>query len=261
MSTLKNLRQHAPLIVCITNDVVKDITANGTLSLGASPIMSNEKAEAQELMKVAGGLVINIGTADMHKKDLMHEMMSEANKNGVPIVLDPVGYGASSFRKNLVNELIREYNIALIKGNASEIYALAGEEGESKGVDSTEGTGTPEISMLAFEKLDVPVLVTGEQDSLVTGAGLVTMDNGHGLLGRITGSGCLLGTIASAFLAVDDDFQSAIIDAVSYFNLSAERAADAISRMAPGSFRMGLIDELYLNGDELLKKKSVTYHD
>ena len=97
MPSIKSIREAPPLIVCITNDVVKNFTANGMIALGASPIMSGEKDEAESLMKVADGLLINIGTADVHKKELMSEMIAHANKNNVPVVLDPVGYGASSF--------------------------------------------------------------------------------------------------------------------------------------------------------------------
>lgn len=255
--SVEKLRNTPPLVVCITNDVVKDITANGMIALGASPIMSGEKSEAEALMKAAGGLLVNIGTADMNKKDLMHEMIKAANDYNVPVVIDPVGYAASEFRKNLVDELIKTHDIALIKGNAGEIFALAGGTGSSRGVDSTEKTETSEIGEMCFNKLNIPVLVTGETDAFVSSEGTVTMHNGHEMLENITGSGCLLGAVVSAFIAVEDTLQQAVINAVSYFNLCAESAVAELKAPAPGSFRTMLIDHLYLNNDTLFNGQKV----
>lgn len=255
--SVEKLRKETPLIVCITNDVVKDITANGMLSLGTSPIMSGEKNEAGELMGAAAGLLINIGTADEGKKDLMHTMVREANRNDVPVILDPVGYGASSFRKTLVNDLINEHDISLIKGNASEIYALAGGNSLSRGVDSAEQTETKEIAELCFDQLNIPVLVTGEIDAFKDGEDAITLHNGHELLGSITGSGCLLGAVIAAFYAAENTMSEAIINGVSYFNISAEKAAASLGTTAPASFRTAFIDQLYMNDDEIYKYKKV----
>lgn len=259
--SVEKLRQSPPLVVCITNDVVKDFTANGMLALGASPIMSGEKSEAGALMKAAGGLLINIGTADVKKKELMLEMVEAANHNNVPVILDPVGYAASDFRKNLVDELIDTKRITLIKGNAGEIHALAGETGGSRGVDSTEEKDTLEIAQLCYNKLNIPVLVTGETDAFVSDKDEVVLKNGHELLGKITGSGCLLGAVVSAFISREDTLTEAVINAVSYFNLSAEHAAGRLDTPAPGSFRTAFIDSLYLNDDRVLEGQKVTYID
>src|SRR5690625_4745259 len=115
---INQLRKEKPLVVCITNDVVKPFTANSLLALGASPIMSGEKSEAGDILKHAGALLINIGTGSEEKILLYKEMAYYANKYNIPIVLDPVGYGASEFRKNLVDMLLRDYEISLVKGNA-----------------------------------------------------------------------------------------------------------------------------------------------
>lgn len=256
MPLIKSIREEPLLIVCITNDVVKNFTANGLIALGASPIMSGEKDEAESLMKVAGGLLINIGTADTHKKELMSEMIVHANKNNVPVILDPVGYGASPFRKNLVNELIDKYDIDLIKGNRSEILALSGAESTSRGVDSTEQSDALEIAENAFGKYNIPILVTGETDAVVTHDQKYTLHNGHSMQGEITGSGCLLGAVVLAFIATSNDVNNAVIDAVSYYNLCAESAARNNSA-GPGTFLPNYIDALYLNDDDILKDKVV----
>jgi hydroxyethylthiazole kinase len=255
--TIEQLRRETPLVVCITNDVVKDFTANGMLALGASPIMSGEKSEAEDLMKVASGLLINIGTADENKKSLMQKMVSEANKNNVPVILDPVGYGASSFRRTLVDNLIEDYDISLIKGNAGEIYSLAGGESASRGVDSIEETDTKEIAELCYKKLNIPILVTGETDAFVSSEEQLTMTNGHELLGKITGAGCLLGSVITAFVAVEKTVGEAVTNAVSYYNLCAERAGEALTVQAPASFRTAFIDQLYINDDDIYQDRRV----
>lgn len=259
MSNLSKLRGNPPLIVCITNDVVKDITANGLLALGSSPIMSGEKSEAAALMKAADGLLINIGTADVHKKDLMFEMAAEANENNVPLVLDPVGYPASDFRRKLVDELIEKHEFALIKGNKSEMMALAGLESTSRGVDSTEAGDALEIAEAAFEALNIPSLVTGETDAFVTRTRRYTLHNGDALQGRITGSGCLLGAVMLAFISRNDDAAEGALDAVSFYNLCAEAAAGQSD--GPATFRTNFIDALHLHDDSLLAGRDIRQHE
>lgn len=259
MTTLNKLRGKPPLIVCITNDVVKDLTANGLLAMGASPIMSGEKSEAASLMKVADGLLINIGTADVHKKELMFEMAEEANRNDVPVVLDPVGYAASDFRRNLVDDLIEKYDITLVKGNKSEMMALAGLESTSRGVDSTETSDALEIAEAAFEQLNIPSLVTGEADAFVTRTRRYTLHNGHALQGKITGSGCLLGAAILAFISRSDALTDGVIDAVSFYNLCAESASEQSA--GPATFRTDFIDAFHLNDETLLAGKDVKQHD
>lgn len=260
MPILNDIRTKPPLIVCITNDVVKNFTANGLIAMGASPIMSGEKSEAPALMKAAEGLLINIGTADEGKKPLMAEMVKEANKNDVPVILDPVGYAASAFRKNLVDDLIAQHDISLIKGNKSEIMALAGMENTSRGVDSTETSDSLEIAEAAFQKLNIPVVVTGEADAIITESDKSTLHNGHEMLGKITGSGCLLGGVILAFLARGSNASDAVSDAVSYYNLCAESAVENNAE-GPGTFHANFIDALYLNNDETLNRKVVKNHD
>ncbi len=259
MSILNKLRGNPPLIVCITNSVVQDITANGLLALGSSPIMSAEKSEAAALMQAADGLLINIGTADEMQKALMHEIAVEANKNKVPIVLDPVGYAASDFRRNLVDELIEQHEITLIKGNKSEMRALAGLESTSRGVDSTEAGDALEIAEAAFEALNIPSLVTGEVDAFVTRTRRYTFHNGDSLLGKITGSGCLLGAVALSFLVRSDALADGVQDAVSYYNLCAETAAAESG--GPGTFKVNFIDALHVNDETQLGGKDVRQHE
>ncbi|MCG1008925.1 hydroxyethylthiazole kinase [Salinicoccus sp. ID82-1] len=258
MKRIEKLKIQSPLVVCITNDVVKNFTANGMLAAGASPIMSGEKAEAHDLMHAASALLINIGTADRAKVELMDRMMEAANEKGKPIVFDPVGYGASDFRIDITEDLLSRHQVSLIKGNGGEMLALSGAESSLKGVDSTEQTDTAEIADAVYSRFRVPALVTGKVDALATENGIVTMFNGHSLQGKITGSGCLLGALTAGFIGLEKEFTAeAVVDAVSYYNLCAECAAAQMSRPAPGTFISHLIDELYLSEDRLLQDRTV----
>lgn len=258
MDRIEKLKKESPLVVCITNDVVKNFTANGMLAAGASPIMSGEISEADDLMNAASALVINIGTADQAKVALMDKMMAAANEKGKPIIFDPVGYGASSFRVDITEDLISRHDVSLIKGNGGEMLGLSGAESSLKGVDSTEQTDTAEIAKAVYSRFSIPALVTGKVDALATQNGVITMFNGHSLQGKITGSGCLLGALTAAFIGMEDDFSAeAVVDAVSYYNLCAECAAAQMNRPAPGSFVGHLIDELYLSEDALLLDRNV----
>lgn len=255
---INQLRKEKPLIVCITNDVVKPFTANSLLALGASPIMSGEKSEAEDLLKHAGALLINIGTCSEEKIILYKEMAYYANHYNIPVVLDPVGYGASEFRKNLVDMLLRDYEISLVKGNAGEILSLSGQEAVTKGVDSIIEGNTLEIAKAAYARLNVPVLVTGETDAYVSGENRITLRNGHKFQGFITGSGCVLGAVIGAFLAVDNSDKS-IVKATGTYNIAAENAAQGAA--GPGKFTTQLIDALYQFDESDYDKESVTYHE
>ncbi|CAD2079948.1 hydroxyethylthiazole kinase 1 [Jeotgalicoccus coquinae] len=255
---IEQLRRERPLVVCVTNDVVKPFTANSLLSLGASPIMSGEKSEAADILKHAGALLLNIGTCTEDKIPLYEEMARCANEYNIPVVLDPVGYGASAFRRNLTDKLLGEYDIALVKGNAGEIHALSGREAVSKGVDSIIEGNTLDIAKDAHEVLNVPVLVTGEMDAYADGKEKMTMHNGHKYLEVITGSGCVLGAITAAFLALENKSDS-IADAVSLYNIAAEKAAR--SATGPGTFAAKLIDEIYNFKTEDYNARRVDVHE
>lgn len=253
---INQLRKEKPLVVCITNDVVKSFTANSLLAMGASPIMSGEKSEAADILKHAGALLINIGTASEEKIILYREMAYYANKYNIPIVLDPVGYGASKFRKNLVDMLLRDYEISLVKGNAGEMFALSGREAVTKGVDSIIEGNTLEIAQAAYGALNVPVLVTGEIDALVSEGNRVILRNGHEYQESVTGSGCVLGAVIGSFLAIDKS-DEAIVKATTAYNLAAEKAAQ--SATGPGTFATQFIDVLYQFSDSDYVKGSVIY--
>ena len=252
------LRRINPLVLCITNDVVKPFTANSLLALGASPIMSGEKKEMADIIKHSGAVLINIGTCSEDKIELYETAAREANQSQVPLIIDPVGYGASTFRRNVINHILENHKVDLIKGNTGEIMALAGLDVESKGVDSIAEGKAEEIVKVAYDKLKVPILVTGETDAYTDGETIISMNNGHEFQEKITGSGCVLGAICASFLAVDRT-QDAIVKAVSLYNIAAEQAT--LSTSGPGMFQVQLIDEMYKFSEADYQKSEVTVHE
>ena len=200
MNNLERLRQENPLVVCYTNDVVKNFTANGLLSIGASPAMSEAPEEAKEFYKVAGALLINIGTMTKANEQDILEIGKIANQQGTPIVFDPVAVGASSYRKAFCQKFLSEVKVSVIKGNASEILTLVDATTTMKGTDGETDLDVVEIAKRAHEELNTAIVLTGKEDVVVQGGKVVKLSNGSPLLAKITGAGCLLGGIVASFL-------------------------------------------------------------
>ncbi|KAK7057224.1 TMP-TENI-domain-containing protein [Favolaschia claudopus] len=257
------VRRLSPLVHQMTNVVVANQSANITLSLGASPIMATAPEEMADLSKISHALLVNIGTlvAESVKGMLKAGQCANASRN--PIVLDPVGIGASQFRKTSVNELLNGWQAAVIKGNAGELAALAGSsEVASKGVDSQGAFNDPVYfaRQLARNERCVVVL-TGETDYISDGDRVLILRNGDPLLGKITGSGCMLGSCIASFCAAanllaneDDhhqgrldrggDFFSAAVGAVLTLTVASELAAKREDVHGVGTFLPALIDEV-----------------
>ncbi len=240
---LAKLRDEAPLVHCMTNAVVTGYTANALLALGAAPAMIHDPDEAAQFAAIAGALLVNAGTVTQDQAAAMRAAVAAANGAGRPWVLDPVATGFLGLRTSLCGEL-KMQRPAIIRGNASEIMALAGFQATSRGVDSTaavsEACGAAE--MLAAQT-GAAVLVTGEVDVAVApGRPPVSIANGHPMMTRVTGVGCAQGAIAAAFAAVTDDPLAAAVAAALVMGVAGEMAFDAAKR--PGSFQIALLDAL-----------------
>ncbi|TID15333.1 putative hydroxyethylthiazole kinase [Venturia nashicola] len=250
-----------PLCHNMTNMVVQNIAANVAICIGGSPIMSNNGAEAADLAKLGGSLVINMGTVTSEQIKNNLAALEAYNAAGGPVVLDPVGAGATSARREAVKTLVGGGHFDLIKGNEAEIRAVAAaiappsngtsikEDSQQKGVDSGPSTLSFQDQVKLVKTLALTlrsiVLMTGARDILSDGKRVVAIDNGHAYLGDITGSGCTLGTTTAAFLAVNrEDGFMAVLTAVLCFEIAAERAAERVG--GPGSFVPAWLDELYL---------------
>ncbi|AVQ33508.1 hydroxyethylthiazole kinase [Staphylococcus muscae] len=242
---LSAVRKESPLVICYTNDVVKNFTANGLLSLGASPAMSEAPEEAVDFFKVAQALLINIGTLTQQSGEDMLSIAKEANRQGVPIVFDPVAVGASQFRRNFCRRFLEEVQVTVIKGNASEILALVDESTTMKGTDSTLDQLPIEAAKQAQLKYNAAIVMTGETDVIIQDGRAIALGNGTPLLAKVTGTGCLLGAVVASFLLKDTHPSlEKLAEAVSYYTISAERAEVKAGADLPGTFAVAFLDAL-----------------
>ncbi|MDQ2981318.1 MAG: hydroxyethylthiazole kinase, partial [Actinomycetota bacterium] len=242
---LAAIRERKPLIHQITNYVVMNETANATLALGALPVMAHAPEEVEELASAAGALVLNIGTLSKHWIDAMLLAARAANQAGVPIVLDPVGAGATRLRTATAMRILDEAEIAVVRGNPAEVATLAGRQAEIRGVESIGVSDSgAELAKAAASEFGCVVSVTGAVDHVSDGERTLAIANGHELLGAVTGTGCMSSALTGCFLAVAADRPlDAAAEALVAFGVAGEDAArDA---KGPGTFHVGLYDALY----------------
>jgi hydroxyethylthiazole kinase len=257
-AALRDVREHKPLIHQITNYVVMNETANATLALGALPVMAHAVEEVEEMASVAGALVLNIGTLSRHWIDAMLLAGKAANAARVPVVLDPVGVGATTLRTETAKRILDEVRVAIVRGNAAEVAALAGLEAEIRGVEAIgAGVGGATIAHAGASRFGVVASVTGSVDHVSDGTRTVEVANGDPLLATITGSGCMASAITGCFAAVRPD---ALVDAAAFalaaFGVAAEDAAQGAD--GPGTFHARLYDALYaLTPDSLDERANI----
>ncbi|MFJ4844679.1 MULTISPECIES: hydroxyethylthiazole kinase [unclassified Streptomyces] len=239
---LTRVREQSPLVQCLTNAVVTGFTANVLLALGASPAMADIPGEAGPFAGIASGVLINLGTPHAEQRAAMTEAARAAASAGTPWVLDPVAVGALPVRTALARELL-ELRPTIVRGNASEIIALAGAGGGGRGVDSSDGVEAAEepARRLAAATGGV-VAVSGPVDLVTDGVRTVRVANGDALLTRVTGGGCALGAVMAAFAGVGEDPFASTVAAVTAYTVAAEPAAKAAS--GPGSFAVEFLDAL-----------------
>lgn len=252
------LRAKGPLVHNITNYVVMNNTANALLALGASPVMAHAVEEVEEMVGVAaavgGALVVNIGTLSGLWIDAMHRAMAAAAKAGLPIVLDPVGAGATAYRTQTCRALLQTARPAVIRGNASEIMALLDASVQTKGVDSSAGSdAAAEPARRLASKLGCVVSLSGETDFVTDGQAGHRGSNGHVLMTRVTGLGCTASALTGAFLAVRADPLVAAAHAMAVLGIAGELAAEKAE--GPGTLQLHLYDALYtLTRDEIERR-------
>jgi hydroxyethylthiazole kinase len=237
------VRQQKPLVHNITNLVVMNFTANALLAAGASPVMAHAHEEVEEMVALAGALVLNIGTLTPHWVQSMEIAARKANELGIPVILDPVGAGATRLRTQSALRLLEQVRVSVVRGNASEVLSLARSGGGTKGVDAIHGVDEAvEAAGLLARELGTVIAITGQRDLVTDGQNLWRVANGHPMMGAITGMGCSATAIMGAFLAVQPDPVAAAVGGLSFLGLAGQRAA-AGSR-GPGSFQVAFLDEL-----------------
>jgi hydroxyethylthiazole kinase len=242
-TVLGRLHERAPLVHNITNYVVMNLSANALLAVGASPVMAHAPEEVEEMAALSQALVLNLGTLSKAWINAMFLAGRVARQKSIPIVLDPVGAGATRFRTDTAHRLLAAVRPTVLRGNASEILAIAGEPARTRGVDSVDSSDT--AGLMAQElalKLGLVVAMTGAVDVVTDGHRTVTIRNGHPMLGRVTGSGCVASALTAACCAVDSDALVAASAALVILGIAGERAA--VKSSGPGSFSVALLDQL-----------------
>ncbi|MGB7788688.1 hydroxyethylthiazole kinase [Methanoregula sp.] len=237
------VREKRPLVHHITNYVTVNDCANITLCAGGAPVMADAAEEVEEMAAVASALVLNIGTLNKVQVGSMVLAGRMANDRKIPVILDPVGAGATQYRTTTVRRLLDELDITILKGNTGEIGVLAGAEGKVRGVDSHGLSGDPQVIARDFAKdAGLTVVVSGATDIVTDGRHTLLVDNGHPMMGSISGTGCMAASVTGTFAAESKNTVLASAAALAAFGIAGERAA-ACAR-GPFSFKTALFDEL-----------------
>lgn len=244
-TTLGELRRAKPLVHQITNYVVMNETANATLALGALPVMAHAVEEVEEMTGLASALVLNIGTLSERWIDAMLLAGRAASARGVPVVLDPVGAGATRYRTETAKRILDEVGVTVLRGNAGEVATLVGVDAEVRGVESIGGGGDPgELARAAARSLGLVASVTGAVDHVSDGTRTLAVANGHELLGAVSGTGCMSTALTGCFLAAKPGAPlEAAAEALGAFGVAGEDAAEGAH--GPGSFHAALYDALW----------------
>jgi hydroxyethylthiazole kinase len=246
------IKNKKPLVYHITNKVAITEEANLALAIGARPVMAYSPEESSDMTDIADSLLLNIGTPSIEELYTMKKALKKANEKGIPVLLDPVGYGATRFRNEVVLDLLNNGAFSVIKGNLGEIAALSGVENAVSGVDSTlkDANLIEEIILELANKYNTLTVATGEEDIISDGKEIFKIKGGSKLLSYITGSGCMVGTIIASTISIKINLE-ACISGLLAMKISSERAE--IGSSGPASFKVKLFDELFnLKGDSIL---------
>lgn len=242
--SLAAVREKQPLVHNITNYVVMNYTANALLACGASPVMAHAENEVEEMVSIAGALVVNIGTLEDSWIRSMLTAVRCATELRTAVVLDPVGAGATRLRTAAAAKILAAGDIRVLRGNPSEILSLQDQRSRTRGVDSLHSVdAAARTARRLAAELNTTLAITGPVDLITDGERTVRVSNGHPLMGRVTGTGCTATALIGAFSAVVPDAVDAAAAALAYFGLAAERAA--LNAAGPGSFMIALLDSLY----------------
>src|SRR5450759_2792935 len=252
---LAEIRDRHPLIHQITNYVVMNDTANVTLHIGASPVMAHAIGEVREMVRHAGAL--NVGTLEPAWIEAMLAAGSEANERGVPVVLDRVGVGATTLRTDAVEAILAAVRVDVVRGNAAELSAIAGLAAEIRGVDSVSADAPDVAARIVARRTGGAAVASGVIDQVADATRAARVENGHPLMGAITGSGCMATALVGAFRAVQPDPFLAATAAMIAFGIAGEIAAERSA--GPGTFRQHLMDAVYgLDGDVIRARARAT---
>lgn len=259
---LEAVKEKSPLIHHLTNYVTVNDCANIVLALGGSPVMADDISEVEEMVAFAGALVINVGTLNARTIESMIAAGKRANELGVPVILDPVGVGATALRTNTVENLIKEVRFSVIRGNMSEIKIISGLNVEIKGVDSAASEeGGKEIAVKLSKKLGAVIAITGAVDVIADGDKVCLISNGDKILSKVTGTGCMSTSLIGTYAGATKDYFLAAIAGVMTMGLAGELAYKSLKESdGIGTFKVRLFDEIYkMNSETILQGGKLQY--
>lgn len=241
---LEKIKEQKPLVHHLTNWVTIYDCANITRAIGALPVMAHAIEESADMASIASALVLNIGTLTPKLINSMISAGKSANKKNIPVVLDAVGVGATKLRDDKAFEILDNIKVSIIKGNSSEIAKLAGENVVTKGVEATQvESNLIEVAKKLAQNRDATIVITGKEDIIANKDKAFIVKNGHDMLGKFVGTGCMVASVIGSFAAVEKDYAKAVVSALVCFGIAGELAAK--ESKGPGSYKENFYDEIF----------------
>lgn len=260
---LQSVRKTKPLVHHITNYVTANDCANITLAIGASPVMADDICEVRDMVALANSLVINLGTLNSRTVESIMTAGKRANELSIPVVLDPVGAGATPYRTKIAREIMNEIKIAVVRGNLSEIKALYGINVKTKGVDSSEefsadkavSSDIKKVAQDFANQFHTIVAITGKIDLITDGKRVKLIKNGHEMLSRITGTGCMCTSLIGSYIGAENDYFHGAIAGVATMGIAGEIGYSKLDKNeGPGRLKVKILDTIYhLSEEDILK--------
>lgn len=260
---LSILREKTPLVHQITNYVTANDCANVTLAIGASPVMADGVEEVEQMVSIASALVLNIGT--LNESSIKASILAgkKANELGVPVILDPVGAGATKYRTESIKKILNNVKLSVIRGNLSEIKTLYGIETSTKGVDSQEKINEKEDINIAknfSKKTGAIIAITGKTDIITNGEKTYLVENGYSIMSKVTGTGCMCTAVIGSFLGATSNNLLAALAGVVSMGLSGEIANESLKENeGTGTLRVKIVDNLYNLNSSIVEKRGKIY--
>ncbi|QAT40715.1 hydroxyethylthiazole kinase [Clostridium sp. JN-9] len=268
---LSRLKIKNPLVHHITNYVTVNDCANVTLAIGASPVMADDISEVKDMVSIASSLVINIGTLNSRSVESMLAAGRRANELNIPVVFDPVGAGATPYRTEVARKIISEIKLAVIKGNLSEIETLYGLNVKIKGVDSLEDASSKreglseekEMAKNFAVKLNTVIAITGAIDIVTDGKTVYSVENGHKIMSKVTGTGCMCTSLIGSYLGASKDYLTAALAGVVSMGIAGETANEQLNKEieGTGSLKVKMLDAIYNLSSETILKRGKIYEE
>lgn len=256
---LGEIKERVPLVHHITNYVTVNDCANVVLAIGASPIMADDVAEVEEIVSIADALVLNMGTLNQRTVASMISAGKRANSLGIPVIFDPVGAGASRFRSETARKISESVKLTVLRGNLSEVSFMAGLKAAARGVDTAledEKNDPVAIGCQAARQLGCVAAVTGAVDVITDGKQMVKIHNGHPMLSKVTGTGCMTSSLVGAFAGAAKDAFSAAAGGVAVMGIAGELAYEKTKDLGTGSFRMELMNAVSQMDDRIFQQRA-----